>query len=46
MDKAKEMLKESNRTIKEICFEIGYNDPNYFSRLFKKNVGVSPTDFV
>lgn len=42
---AKKMLKEKNKSIKEICFEIGYNDPNYFSRLFKKIEGVSPTEY-
>ncbi len=45
MEYAKKMLKESDKTIKEICFESGYNDPNYFSRLFKKHVGVTPTEF-
>ena len=34
---AKELLEEGNLSIKEICYKIGYKDPNYFSRLFKKN---------
>lgn len=45
MDHAKRMLKEKKLSIKEICYEIGYNDPNYFSRLFKKNEGISPTEY-
>lgn len=45
MEKAKELLKTNNLSVKEISFEIGYNDPNYFSRLFKKVVGVSPTEY-
>ena len=45
IEKAKEMLKDGSLSIKEICYEIGYNDPNYFSRLFKKIEGVSPTEF-
>jgi len=45
MDVAREMLRSKNYSVKEICYKIGYNDPNYFSRLFKKLVGVSPTDF-
>lgn len=44
--RAKEMLKEGKLSIKEISFNVGYNDPNYFSRLFKKMEGISPTDFV
>ena len=39
------LLAEKNLSIKEIAFEIGYNDPNYFSRLFKKLEGVSPTEY-
>ena len=46
IEEAKKMLKEQNISIKEICFKIGYNDPNYFSRLFKKIVGVSPTEYI
>jgi two-component system response regulator YesN len=45
IQKAKEMLLRGNLSIKEICFEVGYNDPNYFSRVFKKIEGVSPTEF-
>lgn len=45
LEKAKEYLVEGNHTIKEICYLVGYNDPNYFSRLFKKRVGKSPTEF-
>jgi len=46
IDKAKTMLKEGKLSIKEISFCIGYNDPNYFSRLFKKVEGISPTEYV
>jgi two-component system response regulator YesN len=45
MDEAKYLLKNSNLTIKEICYNIGYKDPNYFSRIFKKHVGISASDF-
>ncbi len=43
--KAEELLKNSDISIKEICFEVGYRDPNYFSRIFKKNIGITPTEF-
>ncbi|WP_058485842.1 response regulator [Defluviitalea phaphyphila] len=42
---AKKLLLEGNLSIKEICYKIGYNDPNYFSRIFKKIVGVTPTEY-
>lgn len=45
MDKAKQLLKNSDKSIKEICIEAGYSDPNYFSRIFKKYQGVSPTEY-
>ncbi|WP_026523750.1 helix-turn-helix domain-containing protein [Butyrivibrio sp. MB2005] len=45
MDKAKELLKNSDYSMKEICSMCGYTDPNYFSRSFKKNVGVTPTEY-
>ena len=45
MDQAKEMLKDENLSMKEICAAIGYSDPNYFSRIFKKNVGLTPTEY-
>lgn len=45
IDKAKELLKDTSYTMKEICVMVGYQDPNYFSRSFKKNVGVTPTEY-
>lgn len=45
IDKAKELLSGSDMSIKEICATCGYTDPNYFSRSFKKNVGVTPTEY-
>ncbi len=45
MDKAKELLTTTEYSMKEICSMVGYADPNYFSRSFKKNVGVTPTEY-
>ena len=45
MSRAKELLKDESRSMKEICMEVGYSDPNYFSRIFKKNVGLTPTEY-
>lgn len=45
ISKAKELLQNSELSMKEICAAVGYSDPNYFSRTFKKNVGVTPTEF-
>jgi len=45
MEKAKELLSNNDYSMKEICMMVGYSDPNYFSRSFKKNVGVTPTEY-
>jgi len=45
IDKAKDLLKLPDKSMKEICSEVGYGDPNYFSRIFKKVVGQTPTEF-
>lgn len=45
MEKAKELLARSDYSMKEICSMVGYSDPNYFSRSFKKNVGLTPTEY-
>ncbi len=45
MNRAKELLTGTDLSMKEICSEIGYADPNYFSRTFKKNTGLTPTEF-
>ena len=45
IDKAKELLETTDMSMKEICVEVGYSNPNYFSRIFKKIVGVSPTEY-
>ena len=39
---AKRELYLTNKTVKEIAFELGYDDEFYFSRFFKKNAEVSP----
>ncbi|MGM0378927.1 MAG: response regulator transcription factor [Bacillota bacterium] len=43
--KAKKMLRNSNYIIKKISKDVGYNDPNYFSRVFKKYTGESPSKY-
>jgi len=45
VETAKQLLADGRRNIKTICNEIGYNDPNYFSRLFKRFEGVTPTEY-
>lgn len=43
--KAKELLLNTGNSIQQIAFDVGYNDEKYFSRLFKKHTGQSPSEF-
>lgn len=45
MEKAKNLLKESDLSIKEITAACGYNDQNYFSKIFKNRYDISPSEF-
>ena len=45
LEKSRELLSNTELSIKEITASIGYNDQNYFSRLFKNKYGVSPTEY-
>ena len=44
MEEAKRLLRETDMSMKEICLSVGYSDPNYFSRNFKKYAGITPTE--
>lgn len=43
--KAQELLTYTDKTINEISFEIGYNNTNYFSKMFKKLNGITPKEY-
>lgn len=43
--KATEMLIETQLSVSDICFNIGFNDTTYFNRVFKKETGLSPTEY-
>jgi AraC family transcriptional activator of pobA len=42
---AKRLLRYSTASVDEIAQQLSYKDPSYFGRLFKKNVGLSPSEF-
>ena len=42
---AKNLLISTDKTISEIAFELGYNENSYFSNVFKKKAGISPSEF-
>ena len=45
VQKAVELLNESNYTISDVMFKSGYNDASYFTRQFKKHQGMTPTEY-
>lgn len=45
IEKAKELLREGELNINEIASSLGYGNARYFSRLFKKTVGIKPTEY-
>jgi len=46
MLEAQRKLFYSETSVKELAYELGFSDPDYFSKLFKKNTGKSVTQFV
>ena len=45
MDKAREILSEGHFPIQTVAKRVGYDDPYYFSKLFKKKFGYSPSTY-
>jgi two-component system response regulator YesN len=46
ISEAVKLLRDEKNTIKEIAYLVGYSDPNYFSRIFRRYMNVSPTELV
>jgi len=45
MNKAKELLRMTALRSADIAYQVGYNDPHYFSSVFKKHTSLSPIEF-
>ncbi len=45
LNNAKEMLKKQESNISSVAFNCGYNDPGYFTRVFKQEFGVTPQEW-
>ncbi len=46
MERAKELLREQNCTVRQVGAEVGMQDPYHFSKQFKNIVGISPSAFM
>lgn len=45
VERAKELLTATNMRLSAIAMDVGYNDPNYFSHVFRKSTGVTPKEY-
>jgi DNA-binding response OmpR family regulator/nitrogen-specific signal transduction histidine kinase len=45
MERATQLLQKTKMTVSEIAYEVGFNDPKYFSKAFKKEFGVLPSAY-
>ena len=45
IDEAKNILLDPHKTVSEVAYELGFEYPPYFSRLFKKKAGMSPSEY-
>ena len=45
LDQAKALIREGGRTMAEISYTVGFNDPHYFSRIFKQEFGMTPSEY-
>ncbi len=46
LNRAAELLLQNQNTISEISFMVGYKDPNYFGKCFRKMYGVAPSQYL
>jgi transcriptional regulator GlxA family with amidase domain len=45
LEEAKQMLESTEQAVEAIANEVGYEDASFFGRLFKRKVGLTPTQY-
>lgn len=45
IQKAKQLLEENELNVSEVAYEVGYSEPKYFSNVFKRMVGMTPSEY-
>jgi len=45
MDEARRLLRETKRSVVEVALEVGYANPSHFARFFRRETGLSPSDY-
>jgi transcriptional regulator GlxA family with amidase domain len=45
LEEAKQILETTDTAVEAVANEVGYEDPSYFGRLFKRTVGLTPAQY-
>ncbi len=45
LKRAAQYLRESQLSVAEIAYKLGFNNPKYFSKYFREEYGISPSDY-
>jgi len=45
IDKARELLSRTDKSLIQICLDCGFSDPSYFTKVFRKHVGKTPGEY-
>ena len=45
LDTARRLLRETDRSVIEVANAVGYSNPSHFAQLFRKDTGITPSDY-
>ena len=45
MNLARQLLRETKKSVVDVALEVGYADPSHFAKLFRREIGLSPSDY-
>jgi AraC-like DNA-binding protein len=45
MQRAEQLIRKSKMTFSEIAYAVGFTDPKYFTKCFKKQTGLTPSEY-
>ncbi len=45
LQKAAQLLKQKWGSVSQVCYEVGFSNPSYFSKIFKEEFGILPSEF-
>ena len=45
VERSAQLMRDQGLTVSEACYRTGFSDPKYFSKVFKKFLGVTPSEY-